>query len=70
MKQIYTQQVIENLSKNETQLGPENDRIMNEQVLLKERPIQLCQLRQDPLNFNNTHHGPDLNNNSCLVNYC
>lgn len=34
MKQIYTQKVIENLSKNETQLGPENDRIMNEQVLL------------------------------------
>lgn len=35
MKQIYTQQVIENLRKNETQLGPENDRIVNDQVLFK-----------------------------------
>lgn len=35
MKKIYTQKVIENLSKNETQLGPENDLIMNEQVLFK-----------------------------------
>lgn len=35
MKQIYKQKVIENLSKNETQLGPENYCIMNYHFLLK-----------------------------------
>lgn len=35
MKQIYKKKVIENLSKNETKFGLENDRIMNDHFLFK-----------------------------------